>query len=381
MRKVYLIYIDGINKNSNKYYNMFENEDNQTFNVEYGRVGQSKVLEEYVPMGKWKSKYNEKIRKGYKDITEYKVIQKAGQLTFPDNLTEKLFTTLSHYSQTVIGKTFVSSELVITKLMIDDGNNFLSLMKDAYESKELETFNKYFVNLLSIFPRKINNVKDLLPKTTDNLIEIISKEKDNLDALSTQMITNVATDGSLSDLLSCDIRVADKQDISKFEHLFANNSIKGVFKVGNSHTDNRLNNWLEKQSNKSVEYLLHGTRNENVFPILKGGLITNPTDVVISGKIYGNGIYHSTHFAKSLGYTSSSLDRIMLVQCVHMGNPYNYRGWYREGKDLKKSQMNYNYLKSIGYDSLYVSPGDGLRNSEYIVYNQDQTTTQYLLWI
>ena len=43
--------------------------------------------------------------------------------------------------------------------------------------------------------------------------------------------------------------------------------------------------------------------------------------------------------------------------------------------------MNYQYLKPNGYDSLYVKPGDGLRNSEYIVFNQEQTNTEYLVWM
>jgi len=64
-----------------------------------------------------------------------------------------------------------------------------------------------------------------------------------------------------------------------------------------------------------------------------------------------------------------------------MGNPFTYEGWYRDGKSISRSQMNYNYLKSIGNDSLYVKPGDGLRNSEYIVFNADQTDTNYLVWM
>lgn len=64
-----------------------------------------------------------------------------------------------------------------------------------------------------------------------------------------------------------------------------------------------------------------------------------------------------------------------------MGNPYTYSGWYRDGKDIGRHQMNYDYLKSKGYDSLYVKPGDGLLNSEYIVYNKEQSITDYLIWL
>ena len=43
--------------------------------------------------------------------------------------------------------------------------------------------------------------------------------------------------------------------------------------------------------------------------------------------------------------------------------------------------MNYKDLKNLGYDSLFVRPGDGLLNSDYIVYNKEQTITEYLLWL
>lgn len=64
----------------------------------------------------------------------------------------------------------------------------------------------------------------------------------------------------------------------------------------------------------------------------------------------------------------------------NMGNPYIYSGWYRDGKDISRNEMNYPSLQKKGYDSLFVKSGDGLQNSEYIVYNSEQTVTSYLLW-
>ncbi len=127
---------------------------------------------------------------------------------------------------------------------------------------------------------------------------------------------------------------------------------------------------------------LYGTRNPNVFNILKSGLLIRPSNAAtISGAAYGEGIYHSAHTAKSLNYTGYDNDKIFFIQNVHMGKEYTYNGWYRDGKDISRSQMNYKDLKKLGYDSLYVRPGDGLQNSEYIVYNKEQTITEYLLWL
>ena len=71
---------------------------------------------------------------------------------------------------------------------------------------------------------------------------------------------------------------------------------------------------MEQQKNKACELLIHGTRNPNIFSILKGGLILRPTNAVISGAVYGEGIYHSAHINKSLNYTGYDKDKIFLIQ-------------------------------------------------------------------
>lgn len=54
--------------NNNKFYIMQSNPDNTSFTATYGRVGTSGQCAVY-PMSKWNQKYNEKIRKGYADVT------------------------------------------------------------------------------------------------------------------------------------------------------------------------------------------------------------------------------------------------------------------------------------------------------------------------
>ena len=54
--------------NNNKFYNMTDLGNGQ-FKVEYGRVGTTATTLTY-PISDWNKKYNEKIKKGYVDITE-----------------------------------------------------------------------------------------------------------------------------------------------------------------------------------------------------------------------------------------------------------------------------------------------------------------------
>ena len=55
-------------QNNNKYYRMVDNNDGN-FTVYYGRVGGSEATETY-PIYKWDTKYKEKIKKGYRDVSD-----------------------------------------------------------------------------------------------------------------------------------------------------------------------------------------------------------------------------------------------------------------------------------------------------------------------
>ena len=54
--------------NNNKFYYM-EDLNNGSFKVTYGRVGATETVITY-PISLWDKKYNEKIKKGYIDVSE-----------------------------------------------------------------------------------------------------------------------------------------------------------------------------------------------------------------------------------------------------------------------------------------------------------------------
>ena len=66
MGDIELIMVTG--NNNNKFYKMHDRGDG-TFDATFGRVGASGQTTSY-PISKWDQKYNEKIRKGYRDVTE-----------------------------------------------------------------------------------------------------------------------------------------------------------------------------------------------------------------------------------------------------------------------------------------------------------------------
>ena len=55
--------------NSNKFYRMIPSADGNTFTAEYGRIGCSNPQRRTYPICQYGPKYNEKINKGYRDVT------------------------------------------------------------------------------------------------------------------------------------------------------------------------------------------------------------------------------------------------------------------------------------------------------------------------
>jgi poly [ADP-ribose] polymerase len=114
-------------------------------------------------------------------------------------------------------------------------------------------------------------------------------------------------------------------------------------------------------------------------------LVLRPANAVISGKMFGYGLYFADKFRKSLNYTSlrgsywanGSENRAFLALfSVHTGNPLeilHHGSWCYE---LNQTTLK---EKNPDYDSVFAKGGADLINNEYIVYNEAQCTIQYLV--
>jgi len=372
--KANLVYVEVEGINSNKYYNM--ELVGSTINVEYGRVGSSSVKLTY-PASKWNSLLKSKTNKGYKDITELKTsIEVVVKESINKDFNE-FYNVFSKYTGNYVKHTYSVEKA--TKAQLQEAQNILNHLSTDISVID---FNKHLIELYKVIPRRMSDVRDYLLKDITTKNRIISLEQDNIDSMDSYTSMNVENP---FDELNIDFQLIDIPHHIQTLYDAGNNGrykIYKCYKVVDKTNISDFNNWLDKQDDKNTMHLIHGTRNPNVFNILKSGLIIRPSNAaVISGAAYGEGIYHSAHTAKSLGYTGYDNDKIFFIQNVHMGKPYTYNGWYKDGKDISRNQMNYKDLKNLGYDSLFVRPGDGLLNSEYIVYNKKQTITEYLLWL
>lgn len=368
--------VDGVQ--SNKFYNMTPN--GKTFEVEYGRIDASSTKMTY-PIEKWNSIYNSKTRKGYKDITDLKnttqvVAEASGNSDF-----DEFYDVFSKYTSVMVKKTFLAEGC--TQAQLDAAQKVLDTI---VKLKKVDDVNDNLLELYKILPRRMNNVNHYLISDIKDRDRVVNREQDAIDSMDS---SNIIHKTNPYKELNLDVfKKASKKDIKMLENLLYPTrghhsvTIRGAFKVVNNMKHQSFKQHVDNQKNKDTEYLIHGTRNPNIFSILKSGLMIRPSNAaVISGAAYGNGIYHSAHTAKSLGYTGWDPDKVFLIQNVHMGKPYVYSGWYRDGKDISRDQMSFSGLSKLGYDSLYVKPGDGLLNSEYIVYKEEQTVTSFVVWM
>ena len=117
---------------------------------------------------------------------------------------------------------------------------------------------------------------------------------------------------------------------------------------------------------------------------MSNGLILNP-NAVITGKMFGKGLYSALQPQKSFNYTSyhnsywahGSSDRAFMgLYEVHYGKPYIVSDF-----NSKYYDFNYNKLREEGdYDCLHADSKKGmLRNDEIVVYREDQMDIRYLV--
>lgn len=378
--------------NNNKYYEM--KEQNGMLVVTYGRIKSTSQNATY-SVSMWNSKYNEKIRKGYKDVTHTKQItvedtkpaSPAELEKIKDQKVQLFLDLMKKYTDGLVSKTYTVKAQDVTKAQVDNAQGFITkLMKT--NKKDITEINNLLLQLYMEIPRRMGNVKDyLLPNI--NLEKVLEQEQDNLDAMASQVAmitpkkdTKVKVKKEKKTLLDIlGITMKETNPPAEVKYLIdqlKGKSIAGFFEVSKDEHDTVFRNWMAKQSNKETRILIHGTRCSSVIPIIEQGLKIRPSgNYQFSGKVYGEGNYFSETCSKSLGYTGYDNDKILLVYEVHVGKPFVYEGWYK-GNSFT---LNYKNLQERGFDSTFVKAGNGLLNTEIIAYKEEQCHLKYIIHI
>lgn len=367
-------------QNNNKFYNMSYDGVSDTFNIEYGRVDATSQKETY-PIKLWDKKYKEKLKKGYVDVSDLVSVDVASKDFLQETNTKvnNLIKLLENYRKNLVRNTYSVQASSITKQQITKAQTVLNEVLDLVKLKDQDAVNKKLIELYTIIPRKMYKVQDnLLPNI--NLDKLIEKEQDNLDAVSSEVgDLQIENKEQVTYLNSHQLIIEESTTHPEIKYLLdqvSHSKVKVIYKAKKVSEDLQFNLWLDKQKNKTTKFLIHGTRCSSVLSILEQGLKIRPTgNFQFSGKAYGQGNYFSETMVKSLNYCGYDNDKFILVYEVHVGNPFTYDGWYRGNQFT----LNREELHKRGFDSTYVKAGNGLLNSEIIVYTEQQQNLKYII--
>lgn len=396
---------------NNKYYNMTENPDG-TFTVKFGRVDSTEQTKTY-PMSKWQSTYNEKTKKGYKDVTHLSMEiaendDGSTEAPISDSKINTLFVCLQQYANKSIAANYTISSAKVTQAMVDEAQQHVdALVTLLHDSADIAEINKKLISLYHIIPRKMDNVKNFLLPTdqgdlTDSVLlekanKLIGNEQQTLDVMAGQVVINnnnksetteeVVEKRTILDILGIEVTNASNDDIAQIKKLLGPNShqFKNAYKVLHKQTQNRYDSHLNNADNKKTELFWHGSRNQNWLNIISTGLLIRPAGAIHTGSMFGDGIYFADKAQKSIGYTSlrgsywsngSDNTAYLALFSVHVGNQKNIHK-----HDSSCYRLNKDVLNKEKFDSVFAHGGADLRNNEYIVYDSHQCTISYLVEI
>lgn len=381
-------------ENNNKYYDMVENDDG-SISVDYGRVGVTSTKMTY-PVGtkKWESLYNAKVKKGYVDQTQLRVVSSTGGAfsSIADKDTSSLVSALTGYAKQSIVDNYTVAVEAVTQAQVDRAQDILdhipSLLRVGVATKGI---NDQLLSLYSVIPRRMKHVQDHLitnghlnVTNLDEARKIVANEQATLDVMRGQVTTGalqVSSSQTVLQALGIDIAPFGRDDIAVAKEMLGKNAgqFRRGFRVVNTASAERYNANLLSAADTHQMKLWHGSRNENWWNILKTGLLIRPANAVITGAMFGYGIYAANKAQKSIGYTSlhgsywargGSNKAYLGIFQFHLGRMYrtkNHESWM--------CSLDYRKLQQKGtFDSLYAQGGIDLINDEYIVYQPQQVT-------
>lgn len=387
--------------NNNKYYRMIPNGD--SFDVQYGRIGVSGFQTASYGISQWNKKLNEKLKKGYVNqsrlVAETITKQKKKEYIDIPNISIKMIVDrLQAMARQAIADNYTISSNKVTQVMIDEAqltlNNLISM-------ENIDLFNKVLVELFKIIPRKMGKVINYLAKNKDGFATIIQREQDLLDVMRGQVAQETIINEKVTEDFTPSQTILDTMglqfgEITEDEKQLIKKNLGSIsdkfyqaWKVINNKTQDKFDKFIKENNINNKKLLWHGSRNENWWSIINTGLILRPS-AVITGKLYGHGIYFAPKAQKSFGYTSyhgsywaggSANCAFMALNEVAYGKSYDVYDFNNKYYDLTYENLQ---KMCCGSNSLHAHAGadighSSLRNDEIVVYKEDQCTIKYLI--
>lgn len=428
-----LIFTDAI-ANNNKFYEVTLEDDGNTINLAWGRVGsagqkktttggeyefdrlvRAKMKKGYEKTQTIDMKINVETEKGHnlKDLAKNQLLDieslssNRETLKKLDDLVEKL-ALLNRYELSAASgghikiddNGIISTPLgMVTSNTIKDARNVLNQIEVFVEKKD---FNNNYVDLLEkylkLIPQKVphrqgwsnyffTNFSSL--EKQGQLLAQLESSIDLYDIKKQEAITKLKTLPSEQEkIFNVKIElVTDSAVLKSIQdmynktknkmHVSSKLKLVNVYEIKNPSNLAKFNDVANKIGN--VKRLWHGTRSFNLLSILKSGLIIPKygSNYKITGRMFGNGLYFSDQSTKALNYSYGYWDNnakdnncFMFVADVAMGKEFYPSNSWGYG-DFNPKKHNCH--------SLFAKAGtSGVKNNEMIVYKLEQAYLRYL---
>lgn len=379
---------------------IMENLHDETFSVTEGRVniviGRNKPRTWILPIEKWEEEFTRYVNNGYivtktkkTDKKEKVVIGNSGFKTIADNIVRNFIDRLLAFANQAIATNYTIKVDEVSPEMLALAKKDLEELSEKKDELSVAQFNMILQHLYKVLPRRIDNLSKNLAKQKSDFRDIIANEFDLYDIMAGQA-SSAKEDQRRTILEANGLTVRNVTDEEKawIVKRLGSESKRYInaWKITNEKTERAFNENCNKMGfteKKGIEHLFHGSRNENFWSIITNGLTVRPSGVVITGKMFGNGTYFAPDACKSMGYTSRSGSR-----WANGSSNSGFLGIYKvavgnSAAPDRARAYDYKSLSKDGFHSVWCKRGGqiGLRMDEVVVYQDWQSTVEYLVEI
>ena len=359
------------------------------------------------PMEKWDEIFQSKVSRGYMVTKtkkmEQKVIEKNtssinGNEYAPiaDASVNKVVTLLLECTTAVLSQNYRIKIDDISDEMIAFGQSILKELSSGYSKMSVAEFNNKLKTLYAAIPRRIDNLSKVLAKRKLDFNDIIADEQELFDVMVNRVrnahdLDNCSVRPTVLEAFHLDWRDVTEEEQNKVLSMLKGNASQYVkaWRIRNRRTEERFDRFCQQEQlseGHGIDHLFHGSRTENFWSIVTNGLLINPDcGVQRTGSMFGNGTYFAPLAQKSLGYTDGGYwaggntdVRFLAIYRVATGKHHDIY----QGCDTSHTK-NVFQKKYPGAHCAWAhgrgTGGTTLFNDEVVVYDEAQSTIEYLI--
>ena len=364
-----------------------ENLQDGTFKVTESRVGirigRHRPRSFVLPIDEWDNFFNQKTSRGYLVTKTEKmddiISTESKYAEIPQPEIREIVQRLLDYADQLLESSYTVRISDISDEMLQYGQNILAELAAKYKKMSVAEFNNKLKILYAAIPRRMDKLSKFLVHSKSDFQDKIALEQELYDIMHSRVRDSKEKAGkTILDAYGIEFYSVTAAEEEMLKKMLGENAheFKQAWRVINRKTEQAF----EKYSKGiAVSHLFHGSRKENFWSIISNGLTINPTGVVISGKMFGNGTYFANLARKSLGYVGTG-PRFLGVYKVATGTPYYVKTWETSHgqltwERLQKRQKGAHCTWALGH----MHGGTSLYNDEIIVYQDQQSTIEYLI--